>query len=65
MSTRVHPKQMDVFESIWLLQLEEDMFELKNFSHGLFKERNKETDKVSLTISDYLSIFPMKLSPQP
>ena len=47
MSTRVHPKQMVfwyVFENIWLLQLEVDMFELKNFSHGLFKEKNKETD---------------------
>jgi hypothetical protein len=47
MSTRVHPKQMVfwyVFESIWFLQLEEDMSELKICSHGLFKEWNKETD---------------------
>ena len=51
---------MYVFESIWFLQLEEDMFELRIFSHGLFKERNKDTDQVSLTI-----LSQMKLSPQP
>ena len=39
------PKQMvfwHVFESIWFLQLEEDMVELKTFSHGLFQKGTKK-----------------------